>query len=1489
MKISSFFFPAAPTIFTTIKKERSHSNSCERSANTATSQGKANTGSCEIQTKHIGLEKGEPTHQPVSLLSVKDSQGFDDVKPKESDLVLQKVLPSENGVDSLDSSEDSDPEVIESTPEVKKYDKADILSISKITQSPDFIPPTPQPQPKKRIYNFSSGLDSAVNNDKRTSSTSVLSNKAQSFLESNVTSCRPLSLKSKANRSTLSKQEQNSKISFSDLQDIHVNMNSEHHSMSKPLTSTKRHAVTGTGVSPDPKRVSTPDNKDIEIEIESCKSNLLERFVAGASLLSDRESDGSFSLLQPNCRVEEKEKIMKKEICKESLEEWQHVEREMLKTKSYENTDLFHSIGKVALKERILSSQSRENEVDTESWLDDGNIKTRKHNQKERNLSGSLEEDDFPLQEHFVSSQGFGNTVDSLDHDLEEEKIFCTLDMKDVFDETHSDLMDDDLAASFEVMSPFKEEVNRPKKSFVGNKQVKQLLNEGVGSESFSVQGRFGRHVVTAVERDAYKGEIFLRLVSAENDSVRTCTLSGTWSQSMVSEGDIVHILYTDPVDGHFLIDNSKGVIVINPDFLISGTSVVSAVFCRRKTILSERFKGLDSGNQLMLIGSLVHQLFQEVVKKKVQTFNELDNLVRELIAQPKVVRDMYGFGISEAHIFEEMNNFIPHIHAWTQRYLGSGLIQSGKDQGKEKQRNQWKGKIADIQDIEENIWSPKLGLKGKIDLTVKTYQHGASKVVPLELKTGQPSFSAEHRGQVTLYSMMSADRRQDPKSGLLLYLKNGAMEEIPAGDKEKQGLIQLRNDIIYHLAMKPTPQEGNLLPMIPILPEPLDFERACTKCAYLLMCSVFQKSIEESVGDPPHAMAILVPKTTEHLSKTHLNYFRHWCLLLHLEIADGKRDAALRALWCQDAIKREASGDCLSWLMLEKAVPVTELEPGQFMHVFTRSQSQPCHTKLASVGLQAGDNVVVSSKTELALSLGAVMAFGEDSVKVVLDRDLKLCPYWHDRIFHVDRCEYQNTMSINFTNLAKLQMDTPRATSLRFLVVDRNPPSFKKGLSPDIVSKGKHILKCLNKMQQRAVLKTLMAQSYSLVKGFPGTGKTSTIVAMVRLMVTLGYSVLVTSYTHSAVDNILLKLKKHDIDFLRLGRISRIHSDLLSYADEKITSRFRDVLSLSKFYDSKPVVATTCLGVNHVLFTKRNFDFCIIDEASQVLQVAALGPLFHASCFVLVGDPKQLPPVIQSKQAKNLGMSESLFMRLDSPEATSCLTEQYRMNGPIMKIANNLMYENQLQCANPDLETAILHLPNYKSMVCHGSLSVWLQKILEPSLENSVVFLDTCGAAIESRDGANLLINQRETELVVAILLALIKLGVTLDEVGVIAPYRAQVKLVCDRVRKEVPMGQKLEVNTVDQYQGRDKNIIVYCCVRSGIAESDVNEILQDERRLNVAITRAKYKLIMIGDTATLKLYTPFRKLTTHLEPHQIYHLQDGQDEFVWQVGVKT
>ncbi|KAF0310493.1 DNA replication ATP-dependent helicase/nuclease DNA2 [Amphibalanus amphitrite] len=359
-----------------------------------------------------------------------------------------------------------------------------------------------------------------------------------------------------------------------------------------------------------------------------------------------------------------------------------------------------------------------------------------------------------------------------------------------------------------------------------------------------------------------------------------------------------------------------------------------------------------------------------------------------------------------------------------------------------------------------------------------------------------------------------------------------------------------------------------------------------------------------------------------------------------------------------------------------------------------------------------------------------------------------------------------------------------------------------------------------------------MMAEDYLLIQGMPGTGKTSTIVALVRLLVTMGRSVLLASYTHSAVDTVLLKLKEHFTDFVRLGRAGRVHAELQKFGAEIQTQSLTTPEEMEKFYDSKPVVATTCLGTNHPVFQRRKFDICIIDEASQIVQPAAIAPALLAGRFVLVGDPEQLPPVIQSPAARRRGMDECLFSRLAADGNTVQLTLQYRMNRALTAAANHLTYDGRLSCGSETVDAATVR-----------------------TLENrrSLLMLDTSDLDWRhSSDAHGAVSNAAEATLVAHIAAEMVERGLPAADLGVIAPYRGQVKLL----RAALPAA--VEVNTVDQYQGRDKSVILYSCTRTAARRTDstgdradgmeTTDILSDHRRLTVAVTRAKHKLVLVG-----------------------------------------
>ncbi|XP_076339940.1 DNA replication helicase/nuclease 2 isoform X2 [Tachypleus tridentatus] len=983
------------------------------------------------------------------------------------------------------------------------------------------------------------------------------------------------------------------------------------------------------------------------------------------------------------------------------------------------------------------------------------------------------------------------------------------------------------------------------------------------------------RYRVVSVQKSADQG-ILLHL-NPENDSssLRTCSLQGFWTNTLVSEGDTVHVIASF-VNGHCDINDEYGLLVVNPDHLISSTSVVSSLFCMRKAVLMDKFHGWEKGNLSMLQGSLIHELFQEVVQHKIISQDEMKNRLKVLLKQQSSLHEIYGLEITETELETEIMSYLPHICEWIKHYMLSSPSQL---KGYNCSENTHLIEIAAVQDIEDNIWCPKFGIKGKIDLTVDVNIHSRGKLlkktVPLELKTGKPTFSVEHQGQVTLYTMMMSDRSTDPEEGLLLYLQGGPqMKRIPAEHRNIRGLMQLRNEF-SHYTGKVLDIGQNMAPRSAHLPEPISNKRACTKCPHLLSCSLYQRAIEDyTPSSGNHPMSVLVPETLNHLSSDHLAYFKHWILLLNLELSATRKKYGT-SFWNEDSLLREKKGICLSGMTLRSSVRYSkQLGNDQWVLTFQKDSSASFEN-LKGIGLNPCDFVLISKDgicQEIAIAMGTVLSVLNNSVEVVTDKDLTMRQDWEHLVFRIDLNVSSSMIALNFVNLVRLMSPDPQAENIRSFVIDRKQPEYLSRLDKQVVLKGREIMKCLNKSQQRAILKTLMCKDYVMWRGMPGTGKTLAIVSLVRILVKFGYSVLLTSYTHSAVDNILLKLLNHNVNFIRLGHLGRIHPQVQPFCSEKLTEEINSVEELRNLYLSKPVVATTCLGINHVLFKRRKFDFCIIDEASQILQVASLGPLFYCHRFVLVGDPQQLPPVVQSKQARDLGMSESLFSHLSTPANTIDLNIQYRMNSEVMRLSNLFMYNGALECGSEETANATLTLNNTSLVQCFPSLDSWPMIALATELKYSVVMLNT--DLIPAKEACNLqglVSNPVEVELVTQLALVLLKGGLEQKNIGVITPYRRQVHLLREALGAHNVC--ELEINTVDQYQGRDKEAVIFSCVRSN-QDISSGEILHDARRLNVAITRAKCKLIIIGSKMTLLFYEPFKQLLSALQEFQLLDL---------------
>jgi DNA replication ATP-dependent helicase Dna2 len=804
--------------------------------------------------------------------------------------------------------------------------------------------------------------------------------------------------------------------------------------------------------------------------------------------------------------------------------------------------------------------------------------------------------------------------------------------------------------------------------------------------------------------------------------------------------------------------------------------------------------------------------------------------------------------------------------------------------------------RVKRVLEVEEDIWSPMYGLKGFVDVSVEVEVVEADEdesmrrtasaasgpapappgirrtqslatpasytsVMPLELKTGRAFAMLEHRAQTMLYMLMMSERYGvDCAAGLLYYSRTGELHRVRRVRNEVRALLIGRNELASYLARR---EDAPALPAVEgvpaLLPRTIDDARTCSRCFVVDGCMLYRRA-EDIVEDPeaPSAIADLYERKTAHLSDEHAAFFAHWERLLSLEEDDVVRFR--RELWTMTGAAREHNGRALAGMQLvEGELAATPTDARRHVYRFVRAAGPARladHAAALSNLLQVGDTVIVSVEPALpALAAGTLVELSSSAVTIALKRALdpalalaKAQNGAHP-LFRIDRDDIGGGMARIRNNVARLFYAGGDALR-RELVVDLRAPRFME--LPDYVPLPAH----LNDDQRRAMRHVLSARDYALVVGMPGTGKTTTIAELIQLLVRRGKTVLLASYTHSAVDTICRKLV--DVDLLRLGSVEKIHPDVRAFAmPESSTAE-----ELEARMTTPTVVATTCLSVGHTLFAKRRFDYCIVDEASQVTLPTCLGPLRFADVFVLVGDPLQLPPLVRHAAARAGGLDVSLFSRLAEAHPTSqvYLTRQYRMNADVMALSNELVYDGRLRCGSDAVADLRLELParsaSLTAMRAGGACTeCWLDRVLDPACR--VVFLDTDRVpGRETRVGESLVQNEVEGALVAQLAAALVLGGTYASDIAVITPLRQQIRLLAAKLHGN----SAIEILTADRAQGRDKAVVIISFVRSG--EAGVGELLSDARRINVALTRAQRKLILVGSRSTLAEAPLLRKL---------------------------
>lgn len=464
-----------------------------------------------------------------------------------------------------------------------------------------------------------------------------------------------------------------------------------------------------------------------------------------------------------------------------------------------------------------------------------------------------------------------------------------------------------------------------------------------------------------------------------------------------------------------------------------------------------------------------------------------------------------------------------------------------------------------------------------------------------------------------------------------------------------------------------------------------------------------------------------------------------------------------------------------------------------------------------------------------------------------------------------------------------------------------------------------------LNPTQERAVNEVLWAKDVAIVHGPPGTGKTTTLVEAINETLMRESQVLVCAQSNMAVDWISEKLVDRGINVLRIGNPTRVNDKMLGFTYERRFESHADYPQLwairkairelrknrkkgsenyhqkmdrlksraaeielrinAELFGEARVIACTLVGSAHHLLEGMKFGTLFIDEAAQALEAACWIPMKRASRVILAGDHCQLPPTVKSIAALRAGLGKTLMERIaeNKPEVVTLLKIQYRMNDEIMRFSSDWFYGGKVESA-PQIK--------YRSVLDYDHPITWIDTSNEENQitiegedapEDSASASSAASAANQNSDlnfkeqfvGESFgRINKAEAELTLLTLAEYFtKIGKqrVLEEridVGIISPYRAQVQYLKKLIKKYEffkPYRRLISVNTVDGFQGQERDVILISLVRS----NDEGQIgfLKDLRRMNVAITRARMKLIILGNKDTMTKHPFYKKLWEYVE----------------------
>jgi DNA replication ATP-dependent helicase Dna2 len=889
--------------------------------------------------------------------------------------------------------------------------------------------------------------------------------------------------------------------------------------------------------------------------------------------------------------------------------------------------------------------------------------------------------------------------------------------------------------------------------------------------------------------------------------------------------------------------------LVLEPRRLVSVTDAVDAAFCIRSVDVRNRVS--PSEPFWLAKGKLIHDLFDHLVSTRGDTSGDnFDTAYRR--AKPVLMAALPGSRVSaeDRSFEEEARRHFRNLGRWIER----------------------KGPTAEAAAVEVDAISSRWGLKGRADAL---FTAGGRETI-LELKSGR--FPAEeHPLQLYAYSLLFEDDGGERPDGRLFYSDAGRSEEMRS--YPRWSLLEGRNRVV------------SLKHMYTLAPAA---EGTDGECPRKKRCFNRADCIDLNGSSSPRKEPVF--------QGARKDYYDRWFRLLSLElwetegvfarvldpgslaerVAQGVTTRVLEPAFTEDPASNGQSSDGSPGGSVHARLVADgssiDAGPGDLIIVH---RGDPASREALRARVTASDRGTIHVKIVTSEGTTGLSHPGSAGSEETVDGD---APWYVDGIPFTRAREESRRSLHRFLKQADPSVvrlllhgdDHPRDREPR---QDDHPDPSPYREDPDgrnveyeasvpdspadldDLCFGEGLTAELNEDQEAAVRAALVSDTYHLIHGPPGTGKTRVLARFVRICLDRGERVLVACPTNVALDRLLVALIELGVtDMIRIGWRSAAGPELrealegLGRGPVLFEDLCRSEISFSEF--RKRVSATPLIGAtayqcaSHPIFIRERFDRVVIDEAGQLDEPTCLGPLALARRFVLGGDHLQLPPVVRRIEGDESALADlerSLFERLVSscPSShVSRLRMQYRMNGEIQEIPSRLFYDGALF---PSPEAA------HRRMSIETGISddPAMTRILDP--DHSVVFVDIDGA---DRGKAR----PEEARFAAEIVRTLLASGVPEGEIGLITPYRVQQSLIREFLAQD---GPSVAVDTVDRFQGGEREVIILSLARS----DGVTSFLADRKRLNVSLSRARSKLILLGHGPVLETHPLFRSLLSGLE----------------------